>query len=94
MLQKKRHDWRHCVIASMMRDKTAIVGVGTTAFGALDRNLDPERRSDELAAAACRAAVEDAGLATEEVDGMRIGPQGKRATAGHGSQAWQRPTRW
>jgi len=53
-----------------IRDRTAIVGVGTTAFGALYRNLDPERTPYELAAEAFRNALEDAGLAKEEVDGL------------------------
>jgi acetyl-CoA acetyltransferase len=53
-----------------LRDRTAIVGVGTTAFGALYRNLDPERTAYELAAEAFRNALDDAGLKKEDVDGI------------------------
>jgi hypothetical protein len=62
--------------------------------GAFYRNLAPARSPYELAAEACRAAVEDAGLATAEGDGMSIWPQGKRSPWQHGSQVWQHPTRW
>ena len=82
-----------CVIDSTMRDKTVVVGVRPTALGALSRTLDPERRPSALTAGTCRAAVEDAGLATEAVDDMRIWPPGKRSPWRHGAQAWQRPTR-
>jgi acetyl-CoA acetyltransferase len=55
---------------AQLGDRTAIVGVGTTAFGALYRNLDPERTAYELAAEAFRNALDDAGLKKEEVDGI------------------------
>lgn len=55
---------------SGLRDRTAIVGVGTTEFGRLYHNLDPERSPYELAADAFRSALDDAGLAKEEVDGL------------------------
>lgn len=53
-----------------LRDRTAIVGVGNTRFGALYRNLDPERSPYELAAEALQAALDDAGLKKEDVDGL------------------------
>lgn len=53
-----------------MRDKTAIVGVGNTAFGALYRDLDPERTAYELAADALKAAIDDAGIRKDDIDGL------------------------
>lgn len=52
------------------RDRTAIVGVGNTAFGALYKNLDPDRSPYALAAEAFSKALEDSGLRKEEVDGL------------------------
>lgn len=46
-------------------DKTAIVGIGATAF-----TLKGERSEFSLAAEACKAAIEDAGLPAHEVDGI------------------------
>ena len=67
------------VRAVTRRNKTAIVEVGITACGALSHHLDPRRRPSASAAEACRAAVEDAGLAAEAVDGMSIWPPAKRS---------------
>lgn len=53
-----------------MRDKTAIVGVGNTAFGAMYRDLDPERTSYELALDALAAAIEDSGISKNDIDGL------------------------
>jgi acetyl-CoA acetyltransferase len=55
-----------------LRDKTAIVGVGNTAFGALYRDLDPERSPYELGAQAFVAALDDAGLAKNDIDGVLV----------------------
>ena len=55
-----------------LRDRTAIVGVGNTAFGALYRNLDPERSAYDLGAEAFVAALEDAGLKKSDVDGVLV----------------------
>jgi hypothetical protein len=52
---------------------------GSTTLGALSRTLDPERRPSALDAETCRAAMEDAGLDTEAVDGMHIWPPGTRS---------------
>jgi acetyl-CoA acetyltransferase len=56
--------------SARIRDETAIVGVGTTRFGALYRDLDPERTAYELAADALAAALEDAGLEKGALDGL------------------------
>jgi acetyl-CoA acetyltransferase len=67
---------------SDLRDQTAIVGVGTTAFGPRYRDLDPELTAYELAAEAFAQALEDAGLKKEEVDGLvcaRIPSYGRMA---------------
>ena len=56
-----------------LRDRTAIVGVGTTPFSALYRDLDPERTAYELAAEAFRMALDDAGLKKDDVDGLICG---------------------
>jgi acetyl-CoA acetyltransferase len=53
-----------------VRDETAIVGVGNTNFGAMYRNLDPERTAHELAADALKAAIEDAGIDKNDIDGL------------------------
>jgi acetyl-CoA acetyltransferase len=55
-----------------LRDKTAIVGVGNTPFGALYRDLDPERSAYDLGAQAFVAALEDAGLQKGDVDGILV----------------------
>lgn len=48
-----------------LRDKTCMVGVGTTRYGNF-----PETNSDGLAADALRVAVEDAGLRMDQIDGL------------------------
>jgi acetyl-CoA acetyltransferase len=53
-----------------LRDRTAIVGVGTTAFGPRYRELDPELTAYELAVEALTNALDDAGLNKEDVDGL------------------------
>lgn len=53
-----------------VRDKTAIVGIGNTNFGAMYRDLDPERTSYELAADALRAAIDDCGIRKDDIDGL------------------------
>ncbi len=55
-----------------LQDKTAIVGVGTTQFGAIYRDLDPERSAYELGLIAFREALQDAGLKRSEVDGVIV----------------------
>ena len=57
-------------MSSPIRDRTAIVGVGTTAFGALYRDVNPERTPYELAVEAFGAALEDSGLLKSDVDGL------------------------
>lgn len=53
-----------------IRGKTAIAGVGNTAFGAMYRDLDKERTSYELAADALREAIADAGINKDDIDGL------------------------
>jgi len=53
-----------------IRDKTAIVGIGNTNFGAMYRDLDKERTSYELAADALRAAIDDSGIDKNDIDGL------------------------
>src|SRR5918911_2025716 len=53
-----------------LRDRTAIVGVGTTAFGPRYRELDPELTAYELAVEALTNALDDAGLQKADLDGI------------------------
>ncbi len=55
-----------------LKDQVAVAGVGNTAFGALYRNLDPERSPYELGAQAFVAALTDSGLSKDEVDGVLV----------------------
>ena len=64
--QPDRRDLRN------LQDKTAIVGVGTTEFGAIYRDLDPERSAYELGLIAFREALKDAGLKRTDVDGVIV----------------------
>jgi acetyl-CoA acetyltransferase len=57
-------------LADKLRDTVAIAGVGTTPFGELYREADPERSDYDLAARAFRAALEDCGLDKSQVDGL------------------------
>jgi acetyl-CoA acetyltransferase len=52
------------------KDSVAVVGVGNTDFGRMYRDLDRERSSYQLGAFAFKAALEDAGLKREDVDGL------------------------
>ena len=49
----------------MLKDATAIVGIGQTPFA---KSLEPSET--ELAVAAIRAALDDAGIDAGEVDGL------------------------
>ena len=55
-----------------LRDKTAIVGVGTTEFGAIYRDLDPERSAYDLGRIAFLEALRDSGLKKSEIDGVIV----------------------
>jgi len=44
------------------KDSVAVVGVGNTNFGAMYRDLDPERSSYIIGAYALKEALADAGL--------------------------------
>ncbi len=52
------------------RDRVAIVGVGTTRFGELYRDRDAKRSAFDLGAEAFTAALNDAGLEKDAVDGI------------------------
>src|SRR5579859_5330206 len=61
-----------------MRDRslygrTAIVGVGESDFQKLYRDPDPERTLEELAVEAVARALDDAGLAKDDIDGLITG---------------------
>ena len=58
--------------ASIAR-KTALVGIGTSDFSYLYRNLDPERTREELAVLALKEALDDAGLEKSDIDGLVVG---------------------
>src|SRR5712691_5002780 len=54
------------------KDSVAVAGVGNTNFGAMYRDLDPERSAYILGAYAFKEALEDAGLTKEDVDGLYV----------------------
>jgi acetyl-CoA acetyltransferase len=54
-----------------LRDKTAIVGVGNTNYAAL-RVPDPTRTSYRLGTEAFQAALDDAGLQKDDIDGFIV----------------------
>ena len=54
------------------KDSVAVVGVGNTDFGAMYRDLDPERSSYVLGAYAFQQALADAGLKKSDVDGLVV----------------------
>src|SRR5262245_34962616 len=54
-----------------LRDKTAIVGVGNTNYAAL-RVPDPARTSYRLGTEAFQAALDDAGLGKDNIDGFIV----------------------
>ena len=55
-----------------IRDKAAIVGIGNTNFGAVYRDLDPERSAYDLGLEALKNALDDAGLSKNDVDGLIV----------------------
>ncbi|MGH2830856.1 MAG: thiolase family protein [Actinomycetota bacterium] len=68
----------HCIQMTVAY-KTAIAGVGTTAFGKL-----PGRSAWSLQAEAVRLAIEDAGLTKDDVDGLFTEPQFSEPLLLHG----------
>jgi acetyl-CoA acetyltransferase len=56
--------------ADVLRDKVAIVGVGTTSFGEMYAERDANRSAYNLAADAFRLALDDCGLPKSAVDGL------------------------
>jgi acetyl-CoA acetyltransferase len=63
---------RSAVVIKDFKDRTAVVGVGNTNFGAMYRDLDRERSPYTLGAYAFKEALADAGLATDDVDGVLV----------------------
>jgi acetyl-CoA acetyltransferase len=57
-------------VRAELSDQVAIAGVGSTAFGDLYRNPDPERTAMDLGTEALRHALADAGIAKNDVDGL------------------------
>src|ERR1700716_27012 len=55
-----------------IRDKAAIVGIGNTNFGAVYRDLDPERSAYDLGMEALKNALDDAGLNKSDLDGLIV----------------------
>jgi acetyl-CoA acetyltransferase len=53
-----------------IRDRAAIVGIGTTNFGAVYRDLDRERSAYDLGLEALKHALDDAGLNKTDIDGL------------------------
>src|SRR4051812_45374608 len=58
----------------MTNERTpCIVGIGSTPFGDLYRNLDPERSAYDLAADAFLQALDDSGLTRADIDSVIVG---------------------
>jgi acetyl-CoA acetyltransferase len=53
-------------------DRTAVVGVGSTNFGALYRDLDAERTPYDMGADAFENALADCGLSKDDIDGVLV----------------------
>ena len=73
------------MVASPLRDAVAVVGIGSTNFEEMYRVRDEPRSTEQLAARALRAALEDAGLEKSGIDGLltvRANYQILAATAG------------
>src|SRR4029450_8190057 len=58
--------------AKDLADKTAVVGIGSTNFGALYRDLDAERTPYDMGAEAFVAALDDCGLKRDDIDGVLV----------------------
>src|SRR5260370_25424728 len=58
--------------STAIRDKAAIVGIGTTNFGAVYGDLDPERSAYDLGMEALKHALNDAGLNKSDLDGLIV----------------------
>jgi acetyl-CoA acetyltransferase len=55
-----------------LSDKTAVVGIGSTNFGALYRDLDAERTPYDMGADAFAEALADSGLKKDDIDGVLV----------------------
>ena len=65
--RKYRTDWRPPVAANLIKNKVAIVGIGQTKF-----SRDSQRDELDMAAESIKAAVDDAGLKMEDIDGLEM----------------------
>ncbi|HEY5272366.1 MAG TPA: hypothetical protein VIJ34_03925 [Acidimicrobiales bacterium] len=54
----------------VLRDKVAVVGIGSVNFGEMFRNRDEFRSAEDLGARALKAALDDAGLEKDAIDGL------------------------
>lgn len=54
------------------KDKVAFAGVGNTDFGAMYRDLDPERSNYALGLTAFKAALDDCGIDKDDIDGLLV----------------------
>jgi acetyl-CoA acetyltransferase len=54
----------------VLRDKVAIVGIGSSNFGDMYRKRDEFRTGEDLGARALKEALDDAGLAKDEINGL------------------------
>lgn len=62
-----QNDRRPPVDGNLIKNQAAIVGVGQTKF-----SRDSQRDELDMACEAIKAAVDDAGLKTEDIDGMEM----------------------
>jgi acetyl-CoA acetyltransferase len=56
----------------VLRDKVAVVGIGTVNFGEMFRNRDEFRTAEDLGSRALKAALDDAGLEKDAIDGLSL----------------------
>jgi acetyl-CoA acetyltransferase len=59
-------------MTNLLRDKVAVVGIGSSNFGEMYRARQESRTAEALGAAALAEALADAGLEKDELDGLAI----------------------
>jgi acetyl-CoA acetyltransferase len=60
------------VNVDVLRNKVAVVGIGSVNFGEMYRDRDEFRTAESLGARAFKAALDDAGLQKDAIDGLCI----------------------